>query len=909
METRIISGLTALLLLTLSCTGIDREPEPESRGEMVTLSWSPGEDSPTRSSFTGGEAKVKSYVIAAYRKDDGSLADCASVSSGAAATLSVYSGATYVIMVAANLGLGVGDIPETLSGMRNLTCAIPSYGNSGIFPKGLPMAGYTEKAVTGSGDISGEVSLARLVSKYTFTFKDGGVDGKPSTTGDDLGYKVKSVKLLQTAKKCAPFSETGFAASSSSDILAGGDKASSADVTTLASGGKAVFYVPENMQGQYGITGEWDKAFDNPVLSGVRDRLTYLEVSLSFPSDNAWGITGDVTYRICLGDNVVNDFNIRRNASYEVVMTGTAKGLGVDSWRVEDGSSKPEMGASFTGGDYLARKGTLTVTGWSSMSTAMRNSVSVVPSDASAFTVTSSGNGKYSIVPIKTGSYTIKVTGILHSPLEIPVSVSAPVLVLNASTFTVTPDSGASVKASFKDSEGNAITNFDATAYSALLKPSLSFKTLGNVMDISVISEGSAASAWKITEGSDYLPLPPSTPNKNLGSFHDLTFTDLTASSLDCLLADTDLRIGTVTYSGEVIAKCPSSEVTAVKANLKAKAEASFKAKLDGKDYDGLAFSSSYKVGQGCTVTVKAQSCLNREAGSMTLWFVKGSSEVCVGKFDCHVHATVRCHHQYNVNVITSSDNYGFDPAAVPVSGLGIDSGTTSDASSYLSPFAHCPFWFIYFYIDGGDTYNHATYYAGAAGSGTISPPRYSKVLYDIQLASGGNHKWEGALVKAETVSTVSNSSEGYTIFCPYEVLPFGKPEDGALYRYMRTATASLTIRNLFQPILAVSTTTEYVSSTGQNRFVNYKTPLGGLTATLGDPDGSGTACSKETYNGEKVIRMQGANSAGTFDGKKASDGKGYWWLHATAETYSLYSRSTTSNPDTGETYRFIEVK
>ena len=73
-----------------------------------------------------------------------------------------------------------------------------------------------------------------------------------------------------------------------------------------------MFYVPENMQGVYPISGEWNKAFDNPVLSKVRDRLTYLEVELSFPSGNKWGISGNVTYRICLGDNVVNDFNVRR---------------------------------------------------------------------------------------------------------------------------------------------------------------------------------------------------------------------------------------------------------------------------------------------------------------------------------------------------------------------------------------------------------------------------------------------------------------------------------------------------------------------------------------------------------------------------------------------------------------------
>lgn len=904
METRIISGLAALCLTLLSCAGPSEDGANADPQDAVRLTWSPV--LATRSSFSGGEGEVKSYVIAAYNLEDGILADCAANSSSGSSTICVYSG-RYEIMVIANLGLGVGNIPRKLADMKELVCEIPSYGSSGIFPKGLPMAGSTVKEVSGSGDISGEIVLSRLVSKYVFSFKDGGVDGKPSTTGDDLGYRIKSVKLLQTAKRCSPFSDSGYAASSSSDILSGGDKASSADISSLASGGSAVFYVPENMQGVYPISGEWNKAFDNPVLSKVRDRLTYLEVELSFPSGNKWGISGNVTYRICLGDNVVNDFNVRRNSSYEVVMTGTADGLGVDSWRVEDGSSKPVIDASVSGADYLARKGTLTVSGWSGMTAEMRNSVKVSVSDPSAVKITSSGNGKYSLVPLKTGSYTVKVEGILHGTAEIPLKVSAPVLSLNSYSYSVTASAGATVKASFKDSKGKAITDFDAAAYASLLKPSISFKTLSGVMVASVSSQGNSSTTWTVSEGDGYLATPPSTPGTDLGSMHDMTFTDLAEGRLSCLLPYTGLRLGTISYAGEIVVKSPSAAVGKAIADLKATAEAKFIAKADGMVYDGIGFSYSYKSGSGCNVSGFQQSCQDRKAGEMSLWFVNGDKEVCVGKFECHVHATVRCHHQYNVNVITASDRDGFDPSSVPVSGVAVDSGTTTDQSSTLGAFAHNPFWFIYFYIDGGDVYSHVTYYAGASGSGLLSPPRFSQTLQNIQNASASYHKWEGALINAEIVSAISNSVGGHSISCPYEVLPYKM--DAARYRYQASAPRILNITNLIQPVLAIGTTTEYDSDTGRNIFVNYKTPLGGKTAVLGDPDGSGNACCKDTYLGEKAVRMQGADKTGTFDGKTASDGKGYWWLHASSETYQLYSRSTASNPSTGESYRFVEIK
>lgn len=166
----------------------------------------------------------------------------------------------------------------------------------------------------------------------------------------------------------------------------GWDPLTSKDIT-VGGHGNDVNIVPlfmfENKQGKYGLNGDEIKKDPDPKK---KDFCSYLEVTADYlytpqnPGENQKYISGPIKYRLYLGENITNDFNVNRNNHYQVTLSltgmgglvedgktdkdGNFIGEGADaSWRVE--SSGVSGGGSFlTDGLNMSSNGFLSYVGF-----------------------------------------------------------------------------------------------------------------------------------------------------------------------------------------------------------------------------------------------------------------------------------------------------------------------------------------------------------------------------------------------------------------------------------------------------------------------------------------------------------------------------------------------------------------
>lgn len=124
----------------------------------------------------------------------------------------------------------------------------------------------------------------------------------------------------------------------------GWDPLTSEKNITVGGHGNDVNIVPlfmfENKQGEYGSNGDEIKKDPDPKK---KDFCSYLEVSADYlytpqnPGENQKYISGPIKYRLYLGGNITNDFNVIRNTHYQVTLSLTGMG-----GLVEDGRTRPD---------------------------------------------------------------------------------------------------------------------------------------------------------------------------------------------------------------------------------------------------------------------------------------------------------------------------------------------------------------------------------------------------------------------------------------------------------------------------------------------------------------------------------------------------------------------------------------
>lgn len=188
-------------------------------------------------------------------------------------------------------------------------------------PKNIPMAGMWSGTPDLLG-IAGQVSLSRAVAKVNFTLN-------ASLPGNER-FTLKSVTVKQVPNSLQYYRSTSQAApypalTGTGQTINYSEKAYDKQLTSTAE--SLWWYLPENARGTGSATIQTDKAINFPTDQAAY--CTYIEVAGRY---EAAGGTYNTTYKIYLGANNTNDYNLKRNTVYNV--NTTIKGIDAADTRI-----------------------------------------------------------------------------------------------------------------------------------------------------------------------------------------------------------------------------------------------------------------------------------------------------------------------------------------------------------------------------------------------------------------------------------------------------------------------------------------------------------------------------------------------------------------------------------------------
>ncbi len=249
----------------------------------------------------------------------------------------------YTVYALVNMGDVSASIPRNSAGVpipENYRHDLGTF--SSLSSKGMPMAAKTSISAstikpytTGSTNVN--LSLRRLMAKVTVH-----VDKSDMLSGSTTGSALASGALYirQAAKAIYPFKEGGSRALSSSDVYSADNQTdyytfTDAEKSDLTSS-EVVFYVPENRQGtQSGISTQSGKV--PTAASSIASLATYLEYT-AVKVGTADGISGNISYRVYLGGNETNNFDVIGNTPYNAALDLSWDGMWEGTWRVSQGT-------------------------------------------------------------------------------------------------------------------------------------------------------------------------------------------------------------------------------------------------------------------------------------------------------------------------------------------------------------------------------------------------------------------------------------------------------------------------------------------------------------------------------------------------------------------------------------------
>ncbi len=271
----------------------------------------------TRSSIAPGESDILDINLYAFC--DGRLATEGYFEYGEKLTLKLLYGHQYSLYALANVGKVDACLDEKQF-LRECVYVMPEIKG---MAECLPMAWRTDEFVVDSWADRVSVDFSRLVSKVFFSVDAEALDG----------LEINAVRVRQSPTSVWPFRFPAGSRVTDERDVADGDYASAEDLQTLNEGGKVFFYVLENCQGRLldGNTDPWAKTPES--ISGYDGLCTYLEVDCTFK--DGYFYSGNVTYRMYLGNDSLTDFNVRSNSILNVSLYLTDDALKKVSWRVE----------------------------------------------------------------------------------------------------------------------------------------------------------------------------------------------------------------------------------------------------------------------------------------------------------------------------------------------------------------------------------------------------------------------------------------------------------------------------------------------------------------------------------------------------------------------------------------------
>lgn len=371
-----------VLMMAVSCqreiAPIEQEGVQIEKGESV-LSFSlenPGFDEGTKSVITDPtfESGIKSIMVLVVSSDGHWKRTYSTTVSGLKTlTISADGSTSYTVYAFANMG--DVDIP-TVSGVIRpdlFAYTLPS-SFSGLNSTGLPMAGSAvvpASSVVPNGVTNITVRLNRLLSKVIVKIDKGSM---LSGASDGSALAGGSLKVCQVAKVVRPFAAAADRrAQSTSEVYSTANSDyynfTLTDKNNLVNE-NIVLYIAENRQGN----GSGSTQAGKTPTTGRENLVTYLEYTAA-KNGASDGVSGNMTYRVYLGENVTNNFDVIGDKVYSATLNLSWNGMWEGPWRVTSSSwadtralvisaaansSNPMITQNTKAGSAKVRKGTPT---------------------------------------------------------------------------------------------------------------------------------------------------------------------------------------------------------------------------------------------------------------------------------------------------------------------------------------------------------------------------------------------------------------------------------------------------------------------------------------------------------------------------------------------------------------------
>lgn len=325
----VLAGLLAMAGCVSSLPEFEGAEEAMLRRELVEVRFDVAEINSLKSAISPAEEGI--YDMNLYAYSEGRLVASEYYCKDLAPSLKLLYGQSYNLYAIANVGMY--EAPEDESQF----CSQCKFQITRVHDMRelLPMSWMSEGFILDTIYERVNIRFERLVSKVVFS-----VD-KSALKGLEINY----MRLRQSPRVVWPFKyEEGSRVMDESEVF-DCDYATSVDLDAVNSGGQVHFYVLENCQGRLleGNVDPWAKVPEN--LQGEAGLCTYLEIGAAFK--NGFFYSGDVKYRLYLGQDSVSDFNIKRNTVLNASLYLTDDALGQVSWRVE---SDVEINDGYAGG-------------------------------------------------------------------------------------------------------------------------------------------------------------------------------------------------------------------------------------------------------------------------------------------------------------------------------------------------------------------------------------------------------------------------------------------------------------------------------------------------------------------------------------------------------------------------------
>ena len=253
----------------------------------------------------------------------------------------------YTVYAFVNMGDVMDNMPVDASGkptpdayVYSMPVAYPDLGT-----RGMPMcakATVDTDDLPAGGQANVVLTLRRLMAKVVISVN------KTGMTGENAGVLNSSIiRVRQVPRVIRPFAAGGSGALEVAELYGGvGAAYTDTDYYSFSAGAAAgaayhtnvtTLYVPENYQGVGSETSQEKKATaPGETPTGRQALATFLEYKASKSGTND-GISGNLTYKAYLGENVVNDYNVIGDKVYRATLTLSWNGLFFDGdWRVDN---------------------------------------------------------------------------------------------------------------------------------------------------------------------------------------------------------------------------------------------------------------------------------------------------------------------------------------------------------------------------------------------------------------------------------------------------------------------------------------------------------------------------------------------------------------------------------------------